>query len=167
MAGTPPPSRYYGALAELHRRGVSWSQLAILFPFTEARIRQLLRSRGQRVRTQPGRLAARPPREMLVQTLARHGLTFDDLCGVRDVEDHGDKVTAAGNEEAIDEVKPRRPRRIPKGYATIRKITDRLGCSRSQLTRLIATGRVLSKRVGLRRFVQVASLRRYLEGDDG
>ncbi len=134
MAGTPPPSRYY---------------LAVLFPLTEARIRQLLRRRGQRVRTQPGRVAARPLREMLVQTLARHGLTFDDLCGVRDVED------------------PRRPRRIPKGYAPIREITDQLGCSRSQLTRLIATGRVLSKRVGLRRFVQVASLRRYLEGDDG
>ncbi len=99
---------------------------------------------------------------MLVQTLAHHGLTFDDLCGVRDVENPD-----AGNEEAIDEVKPRRPRRIPKGYATIRKITDQLGCSRSQLMRLIATGRVLSKRVGLRRFVQVASLRRYLEGDDG
>ena len=61
-------------------------------------------------------------------------------------------------------MKLRRPRRIPKGYATIREITDQLGCSRSQLTRLIATGRVLSKRVGLRRFVQVASLRRYLEG---
>ncbi len=158
MAGTPPLSRYYGALAELHRWGVSVSQLAVLFPLTEARIRQLLRRRGQRVRTQPG--AARPAREMLVQTLARHGLTFDDLCGVRDVEDPGDK----GNEEAIDEVKLRRPRRIPKGYATIHEITDQLGCSRSQLTRLIATGRVLSKRVGLRRFVQVASLRRYLEG---
>ncbi len=92
MAGTPPLSRYYGALAELHRRGVSGSQLAILFPLTEARIRQLLRRRGQRVRTQLGRLAARPAREMLVQTLARHGLTFDDLCGVRDVEDPGDRV---------------------------------------------------------------------------
>ena len=90
MAGTPPLSRYYGALAELHRWGVSVSQLAVLFPFTEARIRQLLRRRGQRVRTQPG--AARPAREMLVQTLARHGLTFDDLCGVRDVEDPGDRV---------------------------------------------------------------------------
>ncbi len=39
MAGTPPLSCYYGALAELHRRGVSLSQLAILFPFTAARIR--------------------------------------------------------------------------------------------------------------------------------
>ncbi len=165
MAGTPPLSRYYGALTELHRWGVPVSQLAVLFPLTEARIRQLLRRRGQQVRTQPG--AARPAREMLVQTLARHGLTFDDLCGVRDVEDPGDKVTAAGNEEAIDEVKPRQPRRIPKGYATIREIADQPGCSRSQLMRLIATGRVLSKRVGLRRFVQVASLRRYLEGDDG
>ncbi len=84
---TLPLSRYYGALAELHRRGVALSQLAVLFPLTEARIRQLLRRRGQRVRTQPGRLAARPAREMLVRTLARHGLTFDDLCGVRDVED--------------------------------------------------------------------------------
>ncbi len=54
MAGTPPLSCYYGALAELHRRGVSLSQLAILFPFTEARIRQLLRRRGQRVCIIPG-----------------------------------------------------------------------------------------------------------------